>query len=180
MKNYPLAYPKPPVHLSEEMRRDAYLPALIATGLSLEGDSVLRVSDTSSGPLFRNASSAATGHDPEMTASYAYDSMVLMAGAIGQAFHFQSLDPFTIRGSFLGINDPTGTIIRPRVSDFEKAAGLINKDMPINYDGGGSNSDFDFRGENYPDLVHWKIEKSKFVEKEIYICDPDHPSCSKR
>ena len=180
IKNFSLAYAKPPIQLSEEVRRDAFLPALVATGLNLEGDSVLRVSNSPSGPLFKSAFSSATGHDPEMTASFAYDSTVLMAGAIGQAFHFQSLDPFTIKGGFFGINDVTGTIIRPRVSDFETAARLINKDMPINYEGGGSSTDFDFRGENYPDLVHWKIEKGKFADKEVYGCDPDHPSCFKR
>ena len=181
IKNFQLAYPKPPIQLSEEMRRDAFLPALIATGLNLEGDSVLRVNNTPSGPLFKSAFSTANGHDPEITASYAYDSMVLMAGSIGRGVHFQAMDPDAIRSGFIGLNDPTGTTIRPRISDFETAARLINTDMPINYDGGGSKTDYDFfTRENYPDLVHWKIEKGKFAEKEVYGCDPDHPGCFKR
>jgi hypothetical protein len=157
------------------------LPTLIGTGLpGIEGVSVQRVNSSPSGTIFKNAFKGVTGHDPELTASYAYDAVVMLAGAIGWAFHFDLLQPDAIAAYITSVNDPTGAIIRPRASDFKTAALRIDSDQPINYDGASSSMDLDFNRDNNPDLVHWKIDKGKFVELESYACSPDNDSCTKR
>ena len=181
-KNYS-APNKPPLQLSEALRRDALLPTLIGTGLpGIEGVSVQRVNGAPSGTMFKNAFKQATGHEPELTASYAYDAVVMLAGAIGWAFHFELLGvlPDAVAAYIPSVSDPTGATIRPRASDFKTAALRINNDQPINYDGASSSMDLDFNRDNNPDLVHWKIDKGKFVELESYGCDPEHDSCFKR
>lgn len=173
---------KPALQLADDLRRGAYLPALIASGIpNLEGSSVLTVNDSSAGPMFRNAFSAATGHLPEQTASYAYDAVVLPALGIAWAAHFGQVEPALIQGLMAStVNDPSGAAIRPRASDFKTAAQRIASDQPINYEGASSNLDIDFNGENYPDLAHWKIQSGKFSDLEIFGCDPDHPTCFHR
>jgi hypothetical protein len=168
--------PRPPAQVNDEARRDYLLPTLLAKGgASLQGSSMLRVSSTSSGSLFRNAfASANGGKQPESTAAFLYDAIVLQAGAIGWAFHFGSLDPQVILGNAFNVNDPTGKIIRPRVEDFKTAVQRIDSDQPINYDGAGSSVDLDGIGENFPPIVHWKIQNGKFEELEKYDCNPSN------
>jgi hypothetical protein len=181
-KNFAAAS-KPPVQVNEAARQDHLLPSLIALGLpGLQGTSVLRVSNanTGSGNLFKNAFTAATGHQPAMNASYAYDSLVMHAGAIGWAFHFGSLDPFVIVGNMFNVNDPSGAIIKPRASDYKTAAQRINREKPINYDGASSSMDVDFRGENFPDLATWKISNGQFSDMNVWRCNDELPLCQKR
>jgi hypothetical protein len=172
----------PPVQLIEALRRDHLLPALAQGGPNLEGTSVLRVAESASGSAFRNAFLQATGQEPELTASYLYDAIVLQALAIGWAFHFDNGDvnPFVVDGNVINVNDPSGKLIRARPADFELAFRRIDQDLPINYDGASSPLDLDFGGDNFPDLVHWKIEGGNFVELERYQCTPDLPSCTRR
>jgi hypothetical protein len=165
--------PRAPAQVNDELRRDYLLPALLANGgASLQGTSMLRVSSTPSGALFRNAFVSATGVQPESTAAFLYDAIVLHAGAIGWAFHFGSLDPAVILGNTFNVNDPTGKTIRPKVADFKTAVQRIGQEQPINYDGAGSSVDLDGIGESFPPIVHWKIQGGKFVELEKYDCNP--------
>jgi hypothetical protein len=32
----------------------------------------------------------------------------------------------------------------------------------------------------FPPLVHWKVEKSQFVEYELYSCSPKEPRCPRK
>lgn len=181
-KNYS-APSKPSLQLNDDLRRDAYLPTLTALGVPIEGSSVLRLNSSQSGNLFKTAFTGATGHLPEQTASYAYDAVVMQAGAIGWAWHFESEDiPLAVKGYFLQLVQPAGTVIRPRASDFKLAAQIINSDQGyINYEGASNPMDMDvYTQENYPDLVHWKLDKGKFVELESYGCNPDNEACFQR
>ena len=172
---------KPPVQLTDEARRDWMLPVLLASGVpGLEGLSALRVSGSPSGPLFRSAFTDATGHPPEMTASFLYDAVVVQAIAMAWADHFGSRDTQVIAGNFFNVNDPSGLIIRPRAADFATLAQRIQQELPVNYDGASSAMDLDFLGDNFPELVHWKLQTDKFAEAEIYRCDNDHPTCVRR
>jgi hypothetical protein len=169
---------KPPASADNDTRRNFLLPALLAKGgANLEGSSVLAVSSSASGPLFKSAFVAATGKDPELTASFLYDAVVAQVGAIGVAQSNGTTIPEAIQSSFPAINEAGGTVIRPRVSDFKTAALRIKNHQPINYDGASSSLDMTFSGENYPELVHWKIQSGKFVELERYQCNPDRPTC---
>ena len=176
-----VGFPKPPIQANDGLRRDFRLPALLAAGGAvLEGSSVLRVDNTASGPMFRSAFEDATDQQPEVGAAYLYDAIVVQAGAIGWAVHFESLDPAVIQGNFPNVNDPTGRKIRPRPSEYRQAIQRINEDKPINYEGGGSAVDLDGAGENFPDLVHWRIRNGQFDEMEKYRCDPERPLCVRR
>jgi hypothetical protein len=174
---------KPPIAVNNEYQRDHRVAAILATGLtSLEGSGFMRLARNDSGTLVRNAFSAATNKQPEYAASYAYDSTVMLMGAIGWAFHFGSLDPAVIQGNIFNVNDPSGRMIRPRVSDYKLAAQRIDSELPIDYEGASSSMDIDFRGDNYPDLVRWKIMSGKIVEQEAYSCPAffDIPLCTRK
>jgi hypothetical protein len=169
---------KPPAQADNDIRRDFRLPALLAVGgANLEGSSVLQVSSTASGPLFKSAYVAATNKQPELTASFLYDAVVAQVTAIGVAKSNGAVTPELIQGSFPAINTPGALVIRPRVTDFKTAALRIKNHQSINYDGASSPLELTGSGEMYPELVHWKIQSGKFVELERYQCDPDHPTC---
>ncbi len=173
--------PKAPAQANNGVRRDFLLPSLVAAGgEGLEGSSVLVVSASPSGPLFRSAFVAATGQQPELTASFLYDAVVAQAIAIGAAAADGRTSPESIRDSFGAINAPKGKLIRPRVSDFKVGAQRIAQGKPIDYDGASSPLQLTPAGEMYPDLVHWKIQDGKFVELEKYRCDPQAPNCQVR
>ena len=164
---------KPPIAVNNEYQRDHRVPAILATGLTnLEGSGFFRLAKGDSGNLFKNAFVSATSTQPDYAASYAYDSTVMLMGAIGWAFHFGSLDPAVIQGNIFNVNDLSGRMIRPRVPDYKLAAQLINNEQPINYEGASSSMDIDFRGDHYPDLVRWKISSGKIAEQEVYRCPP--------
>jgi hypothetical protein len=169
--------PRPPALTTEEVRRNYLLPSLLAAGgAGLEGVSVLNVSSTPSGALFKTAFGALTGLQPEATTAFLYDAVLAQTIAIGWARSNGSTLPEVIRGNFFNISDPTGTLIRPRVADFKTAAQRIKRQRPINYDGGASPVDL-VNDEIYPDLVRWKIQSGKFVELERYRCNPQNPTC---
>lgn len=174
--------PKPPAQTDGSNRRNFGLPEILAAGgQSLEGSSVLAVASSPSGTLFKNAFKAATGKDPELTASFLYDAVVAQAIAIGVAASNDILTPDGLRGSFPAVNTPGGKVIRPQPSDFKLAATRIKNHQPIDYDGASSPLELDpATGEMYPDLVHWKIQSGKFVEAETYRCDPATPNCAVR
>jgi hypothetical protein len=178
-----IAYPRPPASADNQERRNFLLPALLAAGGgSLEGSSVQLINSSSSGGLFKTAFVSATGQQPELTSSFLYDAVVAQAGAIGVArSNSPTVFPELVRDSFPDINVAGGTIIRPRVSDFKTAATRIKNHQAINYDGASSPLDLTAdTGENYPDLVHWRIQSGAFLELERYQCDPDHPNCARR
>jgi hypothetical protein len=174
---------KPPIAVNNEYQRDHRLPALLGTGLtSLEGSGFMRLAKNDSGNAFKTAFVAATNKQPEYAASFAYDSTVMLMGAIGWAFHFGSLEPPVIQGNIFNVNDPSGRMIRPKVADFKLAAQRINSELPINYEGASSSMDIDFRGDHFPDLVRWKISSGKIAEQEAYSCPAffDIPLCTKK
>jgi hypothetical protein len=173
--------PRPPVTAENDLRRNFRLPALLAAGgEGLEGSSVQLVSSSASGPLFKSAFVSATGQQPELTTSFLYDAAIAQVGAIGVARSNGTVTPELVRASFPSINVAGGTVIRPRVSDFTTAANRMKKHQPIDYDGGSSPLDLTAEGENYPDLVQWRIHNGAFLEIERYQCDPDHPGCAPR
>jgi hypothetical protein len=173
--------PKPPAQANNGVRRNFLLPALIASGgEALEGSSVLSVASSRSGRLFRSAFVAATGEEPELTASFLYDAVVAQAIAIGVARSAGPISPENIRASFPAINAERGRVIRPRPRGFKLAARRILRHRPIDYSGASSSLDLTEAGEMYPDLVHWKIEAGQFVELERYACDPQTPNCQIR
>jgi hypothetical protein len=174
---------KPPIAVNSEYQRDHQVAAILATGLtSLEGSGFMRLAKGDSGTLFKNAFVSATSTQPEYAASFAYDSTVMLMGAIGWAFHFGSLEPPVIQGNIFNVNDLTGRIIRPRVPDYKLAAQRINSEQPINFEGASSSMDIDFRGDHYPDLVRWKISSGKIAEQEAYACPAffDIPLCTRK
>jgi hypothetical protein len=169
---------KPPLTAENDVRRNFLLPALIAAGgEGLEGSSVQLVSSSPSGPLFKSAFVSATGQQPELTSSFLYDATVAQVGAIGIARSNGTVTPELVQGNFPSVNAPGGTVIRPRVSDFTTAATRIKNHQPINYDGGSCPLELTAAGENYPDLVQWRIHNGAFQEVKRYQCDPDHPNC---
>ena len=171
---------RPPVQMNDNLRREHLLPALLAAGgEGVEGSSVLRVNNSMSGRIFRNAFVDATGQQPQMTASYLHDAVVTLAGAIAWAFHNGSTDPELIQANIFNVNDPTGRLIRPRPMDYEIMVRRIDQDQPVDYEGAASSDDLDVDGENYPDLVRWRILNGNFVEAQIFRCDPAHPSCAR-
>jgi hypothetical protein len=175
--------PKAPAQADTAIRRNFLLPSLLAAGgAGLEGTSVLSVSATASGPLFQSAFASATGQQPELTASFLYDAVAAqaLAIAVANANNNGNIFPELVRDVFSDINTPGGTLIRPRVSDFKTASNKIKQQKPIDYDGASSPLDLTFDGENYPDLVHWKIQSGSFVELERYQCDPSVPNCQLR
>jgi hypothetical protein len=173
------ASPKPPATANNGLRRDFLLPALLAAGgEGFEGSSVLQVAHSRAGSLFRSAFVAATGQQPELTASFLYDAIAAQTLATLWAASFGSTSPEVIQGNFPNVNTPGGTAIRPRAVDFKRAASNIDEGKPIDYDGASSPLDLTAEGEMYPDLVHWKIQGGQFVELERYRCDPSAPSCS--
>ena len=179
VRDYPLAN-KPPISANEAFRRDYHLTSSAAIWEGLEGSSPMKLAANESGTLFRTAFVAATGQQPEFTASFLYDAVVMQAGAIGWAFHFGSLDPFVIQGNIFNVNDPTGRLIRPRPADFKLAAQRIDQELPINYEGASSSMDLDGLKEIGPDLVRWKVVNGQFVDQDVYICNAENPDCRRR
>jgi hypothetical protein len=66
------------------------------------------------------------------------------------------------------------------VDDFAAAIRQIGHGQSINYEGAYDPLDWDAAGEIFPPLVHWKVERGKFVEYEEYDCSPAKPLCATR
>jgi ABC-type branched-subunit amino acid transport system substrate-binding protein len=171
-----------PLQSVNAFRRDYILAAVGATANGLEGSSVAVADDSPSGDAFINAFEDEFGAPPELTSSGAYDSAVTLMLATLVAQHKRHgradlVTPADIREGLTKINHPNGTIIRPTVKDFKKAAKLILQGKKINYQGAFDPIDWDAAGDMFPPLVHWKVENAQFVEYERYDCTPATPDC---
>jgi hypothetical protein len=170
-----------PVTANNGVRRDFLLPVLGPAADGLEGSSVAVVNDGAAGKAFRTAFRARTGHEPELTASYAYDATMahLLAALVAAARPgHRDVTPEGIRAALAGINDPRGHVVRPGPADLATAARLIARHRPVNYEGASSALDWDAAGETYPKLVRWKVQNGRFVESDSFRCSPQRPLCT--
>ena len=170
-----------PIQSNNSFRRNYILEQTGAMANGLEGSSVQLAANSDSGRAFVSAFQSATGQQPEMTCSGAYDATVtLMLAAIEAAGNVQQpreVTPEAIREGMTKLNTPAGTKIQPTVGDFASAVQLIGQGKPIFYDGAYISDGWDAAGDMFPPLVHWKVENGQFVEYELYQCDPQHPLC---
>lgn len=170
-----------PILSNNSFRRDYILEQIGAVANGLEGSSVTQVDKSASGKAFLKAFQAATGQAPEMTASGAYDAtatlLLAALSAAGDPKHPKDVTPAAIRDGLARINARGGKTIRPTVDDYAAAATALGRGKPINYEGAYHSIDWDAAGDMYPPLVHWVVENGKFVERELYRCDPQHPLC---
>lgn len=166
-----------PVQSNNSLRRNYILPQLAGAGDGLEGSSVEQVAHSASGRAFLQQFRQATGQQPEMTASGAYDATVALMLAALVAEHQGSMDAAQIQRALLAINTPKGKVIRPGVRDFRRAVALIRHGKSFNYEGAYSSLDWNGVGDIYPALVHWKIAGGQFTELERYSCNPQQPLC---
>jgi hypothetical protein len=99
----------------------------------------------------------------------------IVAGGEGPRPH--AVTPADIRRGLTRINDKQGRIIRPTVADFTTAVRLARQSKPINYKGAYNALGWNAAGDIFPPLVHWTVERGRFVEHELYDCTPQHPLC---
>jgi ABC-type branched-subunit amino acid transport system substrate-binding protein len=169
------------IQSNNSFRRNYILAQIGAIADGFEGSSVPLVDTSESGQDFVTAFTQATGQGPELTSSGAYDSTVtlMLASLVGRASSSDPgvLTPADVRQGLTQINDPNGAIIRPKVRDFRRAARLIRKGCPINYEGAFNPDDWNSAGDIFPPLVHWKVQNQQFSELEYFQCDPQHPLC---
>ena len=170
-----------PIQSNNSFRRNYILEQMGAMANGLEGSSVQLAANSDSGRAFVRAFKSATGQQPEMTCSGAYDATVtLMLAAIEAAGNVQQpreVTPAAIREGLTKLNTPAGSKIQPTVDDFASAVQLIGQGKPIFYDGAYISDGWNAAGDMFPPLVHWKVENQQFVEYELYQCDPQHPLC---
>ena len=170
-----------PIQSNNSFRRNYILEQIGTLANGLEGSSVQLAANSDSGRAFVSAFQSATGHLPEMTCSGAYDATVtLMLAAIEAAGNVQQPREVTaaaIREGLTKLNTPAGRKIRPTVGDFASAVQVVGHGKPIFYEGAYISDGWDAAGDMFPPLVHWKVENGKFVEYELYQCDPQHPLC---
>jgi ABC-type branched-subunit amino acid transport system substrate-binding protein len=172
-----------PISSNNAFRRDFLLAnsTVAAAAEGLEGSSVTLVDNSASGQDFLEAFEAYSGQKPELTSSGAYDGvMTLMLAALaaaGDSHRPDELTPAAVRDALARINDPAAPKIRPTVEDLSFAARLLWAGKTINYEGAYNSDDWNAVGDIFPPLVHWKVENGRFVEKELYNCDPAHPLC---
>jgi ABC-type branched-subunit amino acid transport system substrate-binding protein len=170
-----------PILSNNSFRRNYILKGMGAEANGVEGSSVTLVDKSESGQAFVKAFVAATGQQPEMTSSGAYDSattlMLAALVAAGDAGRPRDVSPADIRRGLTAINNPGGRIVRPTPDDFRAAIAAIAKGEAINYEGAYSAIDWDAAGDMFPPLVHWKVENQRFVEYELYRCSPQQPLC---
>ena len=170
-----------PIQSNNSFRRNYILEQMGAMANGLEGSSVQLAANSDSGRAFVSAFKSATGQQPEMTCSGAYDATVtLMLAAIEAAGNVQQpreVTPAAIREGLTKLNTPAGSKIQPTVDDFASAVQLIGQGKPIFYDGAYISDGWNAAGDMFPPLVHWKVENQQFVEYELYQCDPQHPLC---
>ncbi len=170
-----------PIQSNNSFRRNYILEQIGMLANGLEGSSVQLAANNESGRAFVSAFKSATGQPPEMTCSGAYDATVtLMLAALVAAGNVQQpreVTPAAIREGLTKLNTPTGTKVRPTVDDFASAVQLIGQGKPIFYDGAYISDGWDAAGDMFPPLVHWKVENGRFVEYELYDCNPQKPLC---
>ena len=170
-----------PIQSNNSFRRNYILEQIGTLANGPEGSSVQLAANSDSGRAFVSAFKSATGQQPEMTCSGAYDATVtLMLAAIEAAGNVQQpreVTPAAIREGLTKLNTPAGSKIQPTVDDFASAVQLIGQGKPIFYDGAYISDGWNAAGDMFPPLVHWKVENQQFVEYELYQCDPQHPLC---
>ncbi len=170
-----------PIQSNNSFRRNYILEQIGTMANGLEGSSVQLAANSESGRAFVSAFKSATGHQPEMTCSGAYDATVtLMLAAIEAAGNVQQpreVTPAAIREGLTKLSAPAATKIRPTIDDFALAVRLIGQGKPIFYDGAYISDGWDAAGDMFPPLVHWKVENGQFVEYELYDCNPQKPLC---
>ena len=170
-----------PLQSNNSLRRNYLLAQLGALAEGIQGSSVAAVNTGWSGELFTDAFVDATGQQPELTSSGAYDAtmtlMLATVAASGDVLRPMAVTPAGIRTALGRINNPHGLKIRPSVLHLEWAAFLMGFGLPINYDGAYNADDWNAVGDIFPPLVHWKVEGGQFVETQQFQCDPAHPLC---
>jgi hypothetical protein len=171
--------PKAPATANNGVRRDFLLPTLLANGAEgLQGSSVQVVASSPAGRSFRRAFLDETGQEPELTASFLYDAVVVEALAALKASEGPGLTPEGIRDAIGQLARPDGIRVPATPVGFALAAFLIDLGARIDLDGAASSLDLTPVGEMYPNLVHWTIQGGAFVESEAYRCDPQNPVCA--
>lgn len=171
---------KIPILSNNSFRRDYILKQVGAPADGLEGSSVTLADTTGSGAAFIEAFKAMTGQPPEVTSAGAYDAAATLMLAALQAIgggQMADVSPAAIREGLTKINDKAGAVVRPTVEGFAAAAQALRQGKPINYEGAYHSIDWDAVGNMYPPMVHWKVEGQKFVEYELYDCNPQTPLC---
>jgi hypothetical protein len=84
-----------------------------------------------------------------------------------------------IRDAMLTLNDVNGVVIRVGPDEFAKAAKLIAKGTPINYEGASGPCDFDDYGRATNRIAHWRVDKGEAQDVAIYDCVSDSATCPK-
>jgi hypothetical protein len=171
-----------PVQANNGVRRDFLLPTLLASGgEGLEGSSVQVAADSPSGRAFARAFQDRTRSPPELTASFLHDAVVVhgLAAQVAAAGRqpLAEVSDEALRAALGTLSDPQAPTIPATPAGFKEAAVRIQLGQTINYDGASSAVDLTAEGEMYPALVHWRVEGGRFVERETYRCDPQHPNC---
>jgi ABC-type branched-subunit amino acid transport system substrate-binding protein len=171
-----------PLQSSTSLRRNYILHELGADAEGIEGDSPQPLANNAAGQAFATAFEEVNGVPPEMPCAGTYDGAVVLMLAGMRAAHAlpnpADVSPSAIRDALLGISDPKGEDIPPTPSGFAKAYATIEAGKPINYSGASGYLPWDEVGNDYPHMVHWRVEKERFIDLETYQCDPAHPSCA--
>jgi hypothetical protein len=178
VKSYREAAFGAPLLSTAAFRRSYILRNLGTSANGVEGNSPLLYVQDESGRLFNEAMVAASKEPPEQLCANVYDSAVtlMLASLIGGRSlpRPDQVTPPQVRDAMLQLFDPAGEIIRPTPTDFARALASIQQGLPIHYHG-ASGVRFDSAGENFPRLVHWRVEGGRFHDLEAYDCSPQSP-----
>jgi ABC-type branched-subunit amino acid transport system substrate-binding protein len=167
-----------PLMSTSSFRRTYILRNLGTSANGVEGNSSLLHADDDSGHLFFEAMMAANKEPPEQLCANTYDSVAtLMLAALIGGLPLERPDqvtPAAVRDAMVRLFDPAGETIRPTPADFARAVTSLQQGLPIHYRG-ASGVSFDDAGENFPRLVHWRVEGGRFQDLEAYDCSPQTP-----
>jgi ABC-type branched-subunit amino acid transport system substrate-binding protein len=180
VKTYREAAFTAPLLTTSAFRRNYILRNLGPVANGVEGNSPFLYANDESGLLFHDALVSAIGEPPEQLCANTYDGVVaLMLSSLMAAVHLDrpdEVEPEAVRAAMTRLFDPAGEVVRPTPADFARAFSAIQAGRSINYRG-ASGVKFDARGENFPRLVHWRVEGGRFRDLEAYDCSPQAPAC---
>lgn len=182
VKTYGEAGHKIPLMVNNSFRRNYILKAVGALAEGAEGSSVTQADKGPSGAAFMAEFTKAFGEAPEMTSAGAYDSAatLMLAALVAAGDGTKPVGPENIRSGLARINDKAGTVIRPTVEDFARAARIAAEGRTFDYEGAYHSIDWDAAGDMFPPLVRWRVENGRFVEYELYACSPAEPRCPRK
>jgi ABC-type branched-subunit amino acid transport system substrate-binding protein len=173
-----------PAHLQSTtaLRRNYLVHELGADAEGVEGASPPLVANNASGQAFASAFREANGANPEFPTAGTYDAAVALMLAAMQAAHGlpnpADVSPAAIRDALPTIVDPSGVEVRPTPAGFAQAYAAAKAGKRVNYSSASGYLPWDAAGNNYPPMVHWRVQNQQFVELETYQCDPAHPTCA--